>query len=416
MSDPRAATIRDRRAAARTETRVAMPISIVDASLGGAIAAIAASMGLDVTIVGADSAPTLRFDATGTIAHALRVEVLRRWPCALKLDDKLSQRARAWLAPHSIEPTTAEDFAPSIATLSDLDDGIVTLTIPNVGAVRLGEPPEADAAIREAQAIRASVQGTHDDALPDGAEDRARAIVFGPSRTLSDPSSRRVLEAFGLTAAPWKLAENAARAVVHAKSFGFPVDIRVASPELSSLDHAGLATRVLRTPSELREAVRGVLRRARAISKDARVLGVTVSRSLDSAPQLRLAIDLESAAFGATSTEAMLRLELDDPIGRRLARPLVATAPIDASQAAATLARFSGRAVLPSPDSPRFRSLLAWLVRLGKVSLALSDALLVAELAIAPVPEAEGWMLTAARVRVRGLDVDSPQRVAATGS
>jgi hypothetical protein len=236
-----------------------------------------------------------------------------------------------------------------------------------------------------------------DVAIPAGAEERARAITFGPSRTLSDPSSRRVLEAFGIATSPWRLAENAARAAAHARVLGYPIDLRVASPDVSAIDEPRFSAIELRTPGEVREGFRAIAREVRRLSPEARTLGVTVTSHVPGEPRLRLAL-----------AQSSLRIELDDAIGRKLSRPLLATAPHDTVSAAAMLASFDGRSALPELDSAPGRALLDVIARFARVSRVLADTLTYAE--IAPLARrGDSWLVLGTRVSVRGVD-------AATGS
>ena len=235
--------------------------------------------------------------------------------------------------------------------------------------------------------------------LPEGAEERARAIGFGPSRTLSEPSSRRVLEAFGLSSPPWRLAEDAARAAVHARTIGYPIDLRVASPDVSALDPAPFAAEELRSPGEVREGYRGIAREVRRLAPSARVLGVTVTRHVPTMPRLRLTLDRATA-------EGEMTIALEDPIGSKLTRPLAFPPPSTIDAAASALARFEGRNALPEVGTPRGKSLVELLLRLARVGLVLSDALVRAELApVTPMLDEVGWVIGGARLQVRGVDV-----------
>jgi hypothetical protein len=366
-------------------------VHIVDPGLRAQVIATGARLG--IAIAPSPSGAPMSLPDTTTIAHALRVEVLVAETIGpLRLSPGASARAFRWLSAW-IEPDAPAD-APLLA---EEGDGRISLRVRGA-RVDLGEPPEAYAAIQEARARLVPPSADTAVDLPAEAEARARAIVFGPSRTLSEPSSRRVLEAFGIGGAPWRVAENAPRAAAHARGLGYPVDLRIASPDVSPIDEPTLAIAGLRSPGEVREGFRAIAREVRRIAPEARVLGVTVAKHVPTLPRLALTLTREGKG-------CRVRIGLDDPIGRRLVRPTIAAAPLDLEAAAAVLARFEGREVLPSPTTTAHRALLELLVRLGRAAVVLSDAITQAELApVAPDATNDAWLVVGARVAVRGID------------
>lgn len=357
-----------------------------DGALGPMLAAAGQRLGIELRFhAGAAPLPIVEGD---TLAHALRSEVLARVEGSVDLESRASARAR-----RALDGIVGAATSKSAAILREESDGRLALHLRDRLPVDLGEPVEAAAAIRAAHARRAATRGGGDVQLPPGAEERARAITFGPARTLSDPSSRRVLEAFGISASPWRLAENAARAAAHARVLGYPIDLRVASPDVSAIDEPRFSAIELRTPGEVREGFRAIAREVRRLAPAARTLGVTVSRHVPGTPRLRLALEA-----------GRLRIELDDAIGRKLSRPLVASAPSDTAAVASMLASFEGRDALPDLASASGRALLDALARFARLSLVLSDTLTAAE--IAPLaPRGDGWLVLGTRLTVRGVDV-----------
>ncbi len=363
-----------------------LELDVADGALAPSVVAAGARLGIDVRL--RDGAPRLVIGPDETIAHLLRGEVLASIDGPFDLADTATDRVRAALA-----GLVGKASSKSATLLREEADGRVLLVLRDRLPIDLGEAPEARAALRSARLRRVRVASEVE--LPAGAEERARAITFGPSRTLSDPSSRRVLEAFGIHAAPWRLAENAARAAAHARVLGYPVDLRVASPDVSAIDDARFGALELRTPGEVREAFRTVSREVRRIAPAARTLGVTIAHHVAHSIRLRLLLD---------RTADRLRIELDDPIGRRLTRPLLVAPPGDAAAAAQVLSRFDGREALPELDVAAGRGLIDVLVRLSRVALVLADTLASAE--IAPlVLSGERWLVAGTRLVVRGVDM-----------
>jgi hypothetical protein len=394
--------------AASAHVAVALEVELADPALATAFVATGARLGVAITVrTGTVRTGTVRTDAPcvaiapeDTLAQIVRTEVLTHVAGSVDLESAASVRAR-----RALDGLAGVATSKSAAILREGADGRLSLHLRERLPVDLGEPPEAAAAIRTARARRFGARiAAPDVAIPEGAEERARAITFGPSRTLSDPSSRRVLEAFGIHAAPWRLAENAARAAAHARVLGYPIDLRIASPDVSAIDEPRFAALELRSPGEVREGFRSIAREVRKLAADARSLGVTVSRHIPGVPRLR--VSLERAGFerkGSDRSGDRLRIGLDDSIGRRLTRPLVTAVPHDAASLAASLASFEGRDALPELDTPSGRALLDVLARFSRLSLVLSDTLTAAE--IAPLaPHGDGWLVLGTRLSVRGVD------------
>lgn len=357
-----------------------------DAALAAMLRATATRLGIELSF--RDDAHRLTVLADETFSHALRSEVLARVEGSVDLESAVSLRAR-----RALEGIVGNATSKSAAILREETDGRLTLHLRDRLPVDLGEPPEAARALRTARVRRIANIASPAPQIPAGAEARARAITFGPTRTLSDPSSRRVLEAFGIAASPWRLAENAARAAAHARVLGYPIDLRVASPDVSAIDDPRFAAIELRTPGEVREGFRAIAREVKRIAPAARTLGVTVSRHVPGTPRLRLKLEANR-----------LHIELDDSIGRKLTRPLLAAAPTDAAQAAELLASFEGRDALPDLASDAGRALLDLIARFSRLSLVLADALTAAE--IAPLaPRGDSWVVLGTRLGVRGVDV-----------
>ena len=371
-------------------------LEVADAAVRANVVAAGARIGLEVVL--GDGGRPLRVDPHGTIAHALRVEALREVGGAFVLAPDVSRRTQRALESLSSPANTANTIS---SVLREDEAGRLSFVSRGRTPIDLGEAPEAEAALREARA-RGSSPSRADASevpLPAGAEAKARAIVFGPSRTLSEPSSRRVLEAFGVASSAWRLAEDAARAAVHARTIGYPIDLRVASPDVSAIDAPSLSAIELRTPGEVREGYRAITREVRRVAPTARVLGVTVARHVATIPRLRVALE-------RVEGEARMRIGLDDPIGSKLARPLTFALPLEGADAIAALSRFEGRSALPSPETPRARALVELLVRLAQIAHVLQDALVHAELApIAPMPDEVFWVVSGARMNVKGIDV-----------
>lgn len=384
------ATARARPPKASAHVAVGLELELAEPTLAPTLVATASRLGVSITL--RSGAPRIAVTPEDTLAQVVRTEVLAQIAGGVDLESGASLRAR-----RALEGLAGTATSKSTAILRETSDGRLALHLRDRLPVDLGEPPEVAAAMRNARARRFSARlATRDPSIPEGAEQRARAITFGPSRTLSDPSSRRVLEAFGIHAAPWRLAENAARAAAHARVLGYPVDLRVASPDVSAIDESRFSALELRSPGEVREGFRTIAREVRKLAPDARSLGVTVSKHVPGMPQLRVSLE--------RGTPDRLRIALDDSIGRRLTRPLTAPVPGDTASLVACLSAFEGRDALPGLESASGRALIDALARFSRLSLVLSDTLTAAE--IAPLaPQGDSWLVLGTRLSVRGVDL-----------
>ncbi len=388
-----ARTVEVPRAKELARGRAASPIEIaVSVGEANVAAANAAARRIGVGLRLGTDAPAIDARDEVSFAHALRVEVLAALEGSLALAPNLSERARRAFGDLGL--ATRDEGT----LLVENEDGRISLRAPERIAVDLGEPPEARAVLLDARARDgAAAFPLPEPQLPDDAIDKALGITFGPSRSLSEPSSLRLLECFGVRTAQWRLVEDAARAATAGRAIGFPVDLRIASPDASAIDDRELGASELRTPAEVREAYRVVTKLARKRHPHARLLGAVVTRHLAALPRLAISV--------SSGPPALMTLRLDDPIGRRLVGPTLGPAPRTMEAAAALLTRFGGREVLPKRGTALDRALLDLLVRAGLLVDRLGGAVATIDLApIAPSPEGE-FRVVGARARVVGVDV-----------
>ncbi len=98
----------------------------------------------------------------------------------------------------------------------------------------------------------------------------------GRSGALSEPDAKRLLAAYGIPVTREEVAPSAAEAVAAAQRIGFPVALKIASPDVLHKSDAGLVRLGLRDPASVTEAFDAIVQRARASFPDARLDGVLV--------------------------------------------------------------------------------------------------------------------------------------------
>jgi acetate---CoA ligase (ADP-forming) len=127
----------------------------------------------------------------------------------------------------------------------------------------------------------ARYESPFDDAptKPLAAAKKARSVLAAaPAGTaLSEWSSKQVLRAYGIKTTDDVLCQSEAEAVKAAKATGFPVVMKVASPDLPHKSDAGLVKIGVASPKEVRAAYADLLAGAKRADRKARIEGVMVN-------------------------------------------------------------------------------------------------------------------------------------------
>lgn len=97
-------------------------------------------------------------------------------------------------------------------------------------------------------------------------------------RTLLGSEAARVAEAYGIPVAPTRLARRAMEAVTYAAEFGYPVVLKVGSPEIIHKTDVGGVRIGLKTPEEIREAFWDMMERVHQHLPHAAIYGVEVQK------------------------------------------------------------------------------------------------------------------------------------------
>jgi acyl-CoA synthetase (NDP forming) len=107
---------------------------------------------------------------------------------------------------------------------------------------------------------------------------KARKLLDGlaPGEALSEWDSKQLLRAYGIKTSKDVLVQSAAAAVRAASGLGYPVVMKVSSPDLLHKTDAGVVKVGLSSPKEVRAAYDELLRNARRANRKARVEGVMV--------------------------------------------------------------------------------------------------------------------------------------------
>jgi len=105
----------------------------------------------------------------------------------------------------------------------------------------------------------------------------ARQLLDAASGTLSEQATKRILAAAGIPLPPEHLARSAGDAAEAAGHIGFPVVLKVQSPDLPHKTEAGAVALNLRDPEAVAAAHARILTNALAYAPSARIEGVSVA-------------------------------------------------------------------------------------------------------------------------------------------
>lgn len=267
---------------------------------------------------------------------------------------------------------------------------------------------------RQNRAAAAELPARHLLALqPDRA---AVAAVFAKARaegrlSLTEDEALAVLAAYGLPVVPCRVAADAATAEALAAEIGFPVVLKLRSPDIARKTEVGGVMLGLRSPEAVREAAEAMLERVARERPAARLAGFLVQRQASRAQELRMRLGDDPMfgpfigfGLGGTAADVLGDEGFDLPplnhalacglIGRTRAAPLLAGyrdhPAVEMDAVAGALVRLSQIAVdFPEIATFRVNPLFAEAqgVMAADATCQLRPAGQVAMLAVPPYPE-----------------------------
>ncbi len=176
---------------------------------------------------------------------------------------------------------------------------------------------------------------------PPGAASRAASLLDAVAeRTLTEREAKQVLAAYGVPVVAEKLVQDVREAVSAATDIGYPVAIKVESPDLPHKTEAGVIRLNLRDESQLRAAFAAVMENASKVQPLPRINGVLVQPMIPSGVEVMVGARVDPqlgplivAGFGGVLVEL-----LKDTV--------VELAPVTLEEAQAMLSRLRGAALL----------------------------------------------------------------------
>lgn len=231
---------------------------------------------------------------------------------------------------------------------------------------------------------------------------RVRAIVDGAMREgralLSEPEAKGVLAAYGIPVVETLVAETPEQAGELARGIGFPVAVKLVSPDITHKSDVGGVVLNIETAEQACDAARQICKRVLAAKPDARVTGYSVQRMANGAEAFELIVGVATDSVfgpvlmfgqGGTAVEVIADRTIGlPPLNLNLARDMVARARVSK-----LLAGYRNR---PPADHE------AIYLTLVKLSQLVCDVPEIAELDINPLfADAHGVLALDARIVAR---------------
>jgi acetyl coenzyme A synthetase (ADP forming)-like protein len=202
-------------------------------------------------------------------------------------------------------------------------------------------------------------------------EEAARAIIqqvrSKHERSLTEIESKAVFKAYGLPVVETLKATSADEAVILARNVGFPVVVKIISPDILHKSDAGGVMVNVKTESEVREAYEKVMSNARAYNSEAEIHGVAIQEMAPWGTEVILG-SINTSTFGSTIMFGVggIFVEILKDVTFRVA-------PVSPELALRMLMDIKGTAILQGARGERPRDLTALADVLSRYSQMVYD-------------------------------------------
>jgi acetate---CoA ligase (ADP-forming) len=176
---------------------------------------------------------------------------------------------------------------------------------------------------------------------PAGTVREAGALIAAAGgRTLTEREAKEVLALYGVPVVGERVAQGVDEAVNAAGSLGYPVVLKVESPDLPHKTEAGVVRLNLRNADEVREAYQTIIARANAVTPPPRILGVLVQKMMPQGIEMVVGARVDPL-FGP-----LVVVGLGGILVELLQDTALAPAPVTHAEALALLAELKGARLL----------------------------------------------------------------------
>ncbi|GAP11043.1 acyl-CoA synthetase [Bellilinea caldifistulae] len=228
--------------------------------------------------------------------------------------------------------------------------------IPAYGAPDLAV--NAIAALREYARMKEIVR---EEAMPCLAQDRERALkIINKARSegrdsLTEIEAKEVFECYGLPVTPTRLARNEDEAVALAREIGYPVVMKIVSPDILHKSDAGGVRVNIKDDAGVREAFKTIMKNAKEYKATANIHGIAVQEMAPWGTEVILG-SVNDPTFGPTMMFGLggIFVEVLKDVTFRVA-------PVTSSQALRMLDEIRGAPIIAGVrgEAPRDRQALA---------------------------------------------------------
>ena len=230
----------------------------------------------------------------------------------------------------------------------------------------------------------------------------AKLISAGTSRTLTEREAKQVLAAYGVPVVAEQRVQSAGAAVSAAQHLGFPVALKVESPDMPHKTEAGVIRLNLKSADEVTMAYDAVMANANRIAPKPRINGVLVQPMAPAGLELMIGARIDPL-FGP-----LIIVGLGGILVELLNDTALELAPITPREAKAMLHRLKGHALLSGfrgSDAVDLDALADIIVRLSEFADDQQD--LIAELDVNPLICAGGRTVAVDALIVRAATIHS---------
>ncbi len=241
----------------------------------------------------------------------------------------------------------------------------------------------------------------------------ARAILAAASKegrpVLTEPEAKGVLAAYGVPIVETRIAGGISELADAAQSLGYPIVLKILSPDISHKSDVGGVALDIETPEALQRAAAAMLARCRELAPDARIEGFTVQQMIrrGGAHELIVGMTVDST-FGPTIVFGQGGTAVEVIADRALALP-----PLNAILARDLISRTRVSRVLTGYRDRPAADRAALEQTLVKLSQLVADLPEVAELDINPLlADEHGVLALDARIRIDAAAAPGTERFA----
>lgn len=176
---------------------------------------------------------------------------------------------------------------------------------------------------------------------PEDAAGKARRLLGNAyALTLTERESKSILAAYGVPVVAERLAESVEAAVEAANELGYPVVMKLESPDLSHKTEAGAIQLNLRDEADVRSAFAALMANARKMAPSARINGVLIQ------PQIPPGVEIMVGARIDPLFGPVIAVGLGGVLVSLLKDTTVALAPVAADEATKMLRSLKGSSLL----------------------------------------------------------------------